>query len=136
MKKYLSIALIVSMVIILGATTQQEQHKGFKNLKVLPKDITEDNLDSVMANWSVSLGARCNFCHAASADTTKKGHLDFASDAKDEKKIAREMFTMTAEINEKFFNYNHSAMKDTLKTLICYSCHRGEHRPMPKFSFR
>src|SRR5580765_3808051 len=146
MKKYLSIIFVISLFIAIGAKSTETtdgvgtnnltdtvlQKSRFKNLKVLPKDITEQKLDSVMANWSVSLGARCNFCHAASADTSKRGHLDFASDAKEEKGIARYMHTMTVGINDKFFNQSHSAQPDTIHAVICYTCHHGTPGPDAK----
>jgi hypothetical protein len=133
MKKYLSIVLILSMIVIIGATTStgSASHEEFKNLKVLPGDISEQKLDSVMASWSISLGVKCNFCHVMNADTTIK-RFDFASDANKHKDIARHMYKMTAEINDKFFNSVHSTQPDTIHAVVCYTCHRGKKEPDAK----
>lgn len=133
MKKwYLSIFLLAAIFITIGATTSTNAPipvgHHFKNLQVLPKDISKDDLDSIMDDFKVSLGVKCGFCHARKADTTQRG-LDFASDAKDEKKIARGMMKMTAYINTNFFNFHNSTKPDTLHTIICYTCHRGTKQP-------
>ena len=60
----------------------------FKNLKILPKNITKEQLDSVMHNYSLSLGVRCNFCHKHSDDFKE---WDFASDENKHKLRAREI---------------------------------------------
>src|SRR5665213_1685567 len=91
------IILIGLSAIILSFDYPQQREQGYKNLKILPKDIGKKQLDSTMQYYTLSLGVRCGFCHARNSDTTKRG-LDFASDAKDEKKIAREMMTMTANL--------------------------------------
>lgn len=139
MKKWqLSIFFFVAIFIAIGATTTNTTpitpRHGFKNLQVLPKDISKDDLDSIMDEYKVSLGVKCGFCHARKADTTQRG-LDFASDAKDTKKIARSMMKMTAYINTNFFNFHNSTKPDTLHTIICYTCHRGTKQPDEKTVF-
>lgn len=99
------------------------------NLKVLPSNITEKELDSIMDHFKLSLGVRCGFCHAMDPDTSRGKHLDFASDAKPEKERAREMLKMTAYLNTTFFNPEHSTRPDTLRTVMCFTCHRGTTTP-------
>jgi len=118
--------LCLSLTILSFNYPQQAQ--GFKNLKVLPKDISKKQLDSVMDYYTVSLGVRCGFCHARLADTTKRG-LDFASDKKEEKSRAREMITMTSFINKGYFDEVHSSKSDTIRTVTCFTCHRGKNDP-------
>ncbi len=135
MKKWHVGAIIaLGFLVTLGASSNSvsgsnpEPDEGFKNLKVLPKNISDKQLDSVMGEFSISLGARCGFCHARKADTTKRG-LDFASDAKDEKEIARNMYKMTAYLNATYFNWKNSTRPDTIHYVVCYTCHRGTHSP-------
>ena len=130
--------LIILLIILTGLSATilsfnipQQKADGFKNLKVLPKTITKKQLDSTMSYYSLSLGVRCGFCHAKFSDTTNH-HLDFASDAKDEKKIAREMMIMTAGLNTNNFNYFHSPVTDTIHMVTCYTCHRGKEEPSAK----
>lgn len=72
----------------------------FKNLQILPKDISEHDLDSIMHHFSQSLGVKCNFCHVRNEDAKK---MDFPSDEKPEKNIARQMMMMSIDINKNYF---------------------------------
>ena len=99
----------------------------YQNLKVLSKKLTHQQLGKVMEMWATSLGVHCNFCHEHNDQTNK---MDFASDAKPEKEMARHMFQMTSKINKKFFK----AEKDSLGMVIesavnCNTCHRGNSHP-------
>lgn len=128
-KKKISVFLfMVACVAVSIAAHDGEKQQGFKNLQVLPKDITRDSLQKVMHNWSSSLGVHCDFCHARSKDTTQRWP-DFASDDKPEKEIARHMFKMAQDINAKYFNFNGSAMPDTIHVVTCATCHHGDPHP-------
>ena len=121
MKIYIATLSIV--VFVLVAMSAMKPHDPFKNLKVLPKDITEDSLISIMENWDRSLGVSCDHCHMI--DTTK--HIeDYASDAKHDKERAREMFLMTDSINRDYFPRRNPARP--LK-ITCYTCHHGKAHP-------
>jgi hypothetical protein len=127
-KKLIATASLLSVVVFMAMSPapQQEEHK-FENLKVLPKKITGEKLHKVMEGWNASLGVRCNFCHAFNSETKK---MDFASDAKPEKDMARHMYKMTADINKKYFG----AKKDSLGFMMengvnCNTCHRGTSHP-------
>ncbi len=133
MKKWhLGAVLAIALLVTLGASSDPspiepaKPDEGFKNLQILPKSISDEALDSVMHEFSISLGVRCNFCHARKADTTQRG-LDFASDAKEEKNTARNMLKMTAYLNEHYFNWNNSTRPDTIHAVVCFTCHRGAH---------
>lgn len=96
----------------------------WKNLKVLPKDISKDSLDHVMHGFTAALGVKCNFCHA-----NNTGKMDFASDEKEEKNIARYMMNMTAGINKTYFNSENSTQPDTINVVRCFTCHRASPHP-------
>lgn len=91
------------------------------NLKVLPQDISEDELKGLMREFNTALGVKCNHCHAPNAE----GKMDFASDAKQEKEFARHMITMTKDLNEKHFNYDATDKKK----VSCFTCHQGNVKP-------
>jgi len=103
------------------------------NLKVLPTDIGHQDLMKIMRAYTGALGVDCDFCHA----TNKKTHeLDFASDAKDDKGMARTMMAMTHAINQQFMSEidDPDAMPAD-KHVVCGTCHRGRSMPahfMPK----
>lgn len=126
MRTFVTTLLIVSALSLSFAFTPvAEKATDSGNLKVLPANITEEQLDSVMDHFKAALGVKCSFCHAMDPDTSKGRHLDFASDAKPEKEVARNMMRMTAYLNANYFNPEHSTQTDTLKTVMCFTCHRG-----------
>jgi hypothetical protein len=125
------IAISMSAIVaVVALTSMAPDDDAPKNLKVLPKHISDMQVHKIMREWAISLGVRCNFCHAANADG--KG-MDFASDAKPEKEMARHMYKMMGKINQKYFE----AKKDSLGMVEeagvnCYTCHRGNSHPETK----
>lgn len=106
----------------------KETKSEWKNLKVLPQNISQDSLRFVMHTFDTSLGVKCNYCHAARADDPTK--LDFASDAKKQKLIARGMLEMTNDINSKYFLPHAPDPKPKQITMVyCITCHRGNTNP-------
>lgn len=98
------------------------------NLHVLPKNISHDDLMKVMHGFTGALGVKCNYCHAPGSQPR---HLDFASDAKPEKRIARTMIRMTREINKKYLSQvNVADAKPEQKNVTCGTCHRGHDIPV------
>jgi hypothetical protein len=101
--------------------------RKIKNLKVLPKNISSKDLSRVMIDdFEDGLGVSCAFCHAQEKDSLR---LDYASDAKPEKQIARRMMQMTIGINRKFFNLKHPKIGDSTLVISCITCHNGQPRP-------
>ncbi len=125
-KKSIGVVLLLAAFISISASIKTNQKPGdeFKNLKVLPKDISEEKLHQVMDEFKTALGVKCGFCHARNADTTIH-KLDFASDANEHKDIARYMMKMTSEINANYFNWMKSTQPDTIHSVRCITCHRG-----------
>ena len=100
------------------------------NLKVLPKDLTGQQVHDIMEKWEGSLGAHCNTCHTADPkDIAPNGRprLNFADDSKEEKATARLMFKMTEDIN---MNYV-SKVPNSEAPVTCGTCHRGHLGPEP-----
>ncbi|HEX4007761.1 MAG TPA: c-type cytochrome [Acidobacteriaceae bacterium] len=97
------------------------------NLKVLPKDTTPEQLHKIMDGIAGSLGVHCSFCHVQNKQTH---HMDFASDAKPDKNIARIMMRMTGTINQQYMTQVHDpdAMPED-KHVTCGTCHRGHKMP-------
>ena len=90
---------------------------ALKNLQVLPKTTTKDDIKAIMRAQSKALGVECDFCHDVP---------DMASDKLETKKIARQMMKMTMEINDKWIK----GMKDADKhPVTCGTCHQGKDQP-------
>ena len=106
----------------------KETHNTWKNLQVLPQNISEDSLHFVMKTFNTSLGVRCNYCHAARTDDPKK--LDFASDTNYLKLASRQMLEMTNGLNEKYFQTRGKEPgAKQITAVYCYTCHRGNTEP-------
>src|SRR5258706_6905373 len=78
----------------------------FHNLKVLPQNITHDQLLATMRTFARSLGVKCDHCHVPLPEGSKE-HFDFASDAKPEKGTARMMIQMTNHVNGEYPSQMH-----------------------------
>ena len=76
-----------------------------RNLKVLPKDISDEKLDSIMQTYNKALGVKCEFCHVKSK-VYPGTDIDYRSDAEPMKENARDMMRMTIEINTNHFYFN------------------------------
>jgi hypothetical protein len=130
-RKKITVFMFMAACVTIGIaahTPEKKQQGQWKNLKVLPQDISKDSLHNVMEFYSRSLGVHCNFCHAKSKDPNQKWP-DFASDEKMEKEVARKMMTMTGEINLKYFNWMNSTQPDTIRSVTCVTCHHGTPHP-------
>ena len=90
------------------------------NLQVLPKDMERAHLIGLMKDFTIALGVKCTHCHVG-AD----GKMDFASDAKKEKEIARAMLLMVLALNRDTFKV--TDMKQAKVT--CFTCHQGGLKP-------
>jgi len=126
-KRYLVLGTLVAFTAFGMAMVQPPAEEGFKNLKVLPKNISKEDLDKIMHSFNDGLGVKCNFCHANVAGEDRK--LDFPSDAKPEKDIARKMLKMTAKINKKFFGYDVKKENEAAPPVMCATCHHGQPHP-------
>ena len=125
-KKYGVIGAL-GIVVIVGIAAVPAPANEYKNLKVLPKDISTKDLSRIMIDdFEDGLGVSCGFCHAEEKDSHK---LDYASDEKPEKEIARLMMKMTLDVNEKYFQTTHPMIGDSTLSITCITCHRGQPRP-------
>jgi len=126
-RKWLVVFLITLIVMGSVAATAPKKNPAFKNLKVLPKDISQKQLSAIMVDqFQDELGVSCNFCHAENKDTHKP---DYISDEKPEKQIARLMMQMTNRINKQYFNTCHAMIGDSTSIVTCGTCHQGKPRP-------
>ena len=127
-KKFVVAALLVAVITVgVAATASNVPKEEFKNLQVLPKNITSKALEQIMVDeFQDALGVSCNFCHAEEKDSH---HLDYASDAKPEKEIARSMMRMTMRINQEDFQLKGAMIGDSVLAVSCETCHHGQPHP-------
>lgn len=94
------------------------------NLKFFPPDTPVADLVQTMRQFSFSLGVRCQYCHAGTAD----GKTDFASDEKPAKQTARAMLAMVRGINADYI----AKLGATADVKVqCVTCHHGLAVPVP-----
>jgi len=121
-----SIILLLSVPVSIVAATNANKatdQPQYVNLKILPKNISSKDLQKIMiGDFEDGLGVGCNFCHAEGKEV---GELDFASDAKPEKQIAREMMRMTLGINKKYLKIKHPMIGSEGMVVTCTTCHNG-----------
>lgn len=124
-RKIVVITAVILFVVTGIAATRPPEEK-FKNLKVLPKNISDQAIDKVMEEFTKAMGVKCNFCHVQ-IDST---NWDMASDQKPEKAIARKMIRMCNKINKNFFKAKTKyGEQNAVLEIHCVTCHHGEPHP-------
>lgn len=122
-----------TLIIILTATsilwlvsikiTAQNYDEKAVNLKVLPADTGERDLDKIMGDFNRALGVHCDFCHSDPNDKSVKKN-DFAADWNPNKLVARSMIKMVNTINNDLIKEARQ-FKSGLDGVTCISCHHG-----------
>lgn len=126
-RKMTVITALVIIVIVGVAGTTPTSKGEFKNLQVLPKDISKEALDNIMkTHFEGALDVTCSYCHVKEKGATE---FDYASDAKSEKEISRSMMRMTLQINKDYFEVKQPLIGDSQMIVTCYTCHRGTPYP-------
>lgn len=105
------------------ALTAVPDSAEFHNLQVLPTNITHDQLITTMRGFTRALGVSCDHCHVPRPGA--EGALDFASDQKNEKNVARTMLRMVNAIDEDYI----STVNVYGERVTCATCHRGKTIP-------
>lgn len=142
MKKSIFTIIICTICVFVFQAFTTSYAPQWQNLEILPQDISEDGLDSVMHHFTASLGVKCSYCHVRNTDTRK---MDFANDGKPEKLIARKMMLMAIDINRNHFNdmeekimanngeplieTRRDSLNYMLQYVTCYTCHQGAEHP-------
>jgi tetratricopeptide (TPR) repeat protein len=118
--------LLLSGAAILEASLASAQIPDtYKNLQVLPKDISKTEIVRTMRQWATELGVRCHHCHVGPEDLQG---MDFATDEKPTKRAAREMIRMVQAINAGPLKAL-PPRAEPRQTVGCGNCHRGAPRP-------
>jgi tetratricopeptide (TPR) repeat protein len=99
----------------------------FENLRIYPKNISKQELIGDMRTFALGLGVRCSYCHVG--DESKPLPEDFASDAKETKKIARIMLRMRDNLNQNYLSQIAAHRASTVK-IQCVTCHHEQANPM------
>jgi tetratricopeptide (TPR) repeat protein len=115
------------MCVVAASAAAQGEPSHFKNLKVLPKDISETELRATMNGFTRALGVRCIHCHVGEEGKPFKAE-DFQKDDKPTKLKAREMIKMVAAINDDYLSKLDKRADPPLR-VECFTCHHGVAQP-------
>jgi len=99
------------------------------NVTVIAKDTPVREVVAMMRGWTEALGVRCTHCHVGE-EGRPLNTLDFASDEKRPKEVARVMMQMVNGINGDHLSKLPDGGPSSL-TVTCETCHRGVARPEP-----
>ncbi len=108
----------------------EHEHPTPTNLKVLPKEMTGDQVHDLMHEWEADLGVTCKTCHVENPkDIGPNGRprLDYAADVKQEKSSARIMYKMLDDINTNYVG----KIENSGMPVTCGTCHQGHLNPEP-----
>ncbi len=128
-KTVVMLLLIVSTALAVAATRPEGIDPEKTNLKVLPKNLNDQQMDMLMERYSRQLGVGCLYCHVSTKPEVKPQRVDFVSDERPEKLIARRMILMCIKLNRKYFGISDKEQAVLKPKLTCRMCHRGFPRP-------
>jgi hypothetical protein len=110
-------ASFVALVLFSGSVKAAPEHK---NLQVLPKDISKDDLKKTMDGFAEQLGVKCTFCHVPD---------QYEKDERPHKADARRMIKLVQEMKARKTEYFGPRVKEAV--ISCGLCHRGKAEPEP-----
>jgi len=115
----------------IGATQAPKEKIPWKNLKVLPANLDDEQMERIMYRYTRQLGVTCIFCHVYTKPGITPVRMDFPADDLPQKKTTMEMMRMTDRLNKKYFNYKNDYGPRSLQDapVSCTTCHRGISKP-------
>lgn len=126
------LALAVALTVVpqppAAPQPQRWQPPDPTNLQVFPKDIEKPALIQAMRGFTQALGVRCEFCHVGEGNDLSK--FDFASDDRRQKRTARLMLAMVADLNTKYLSEVPEPRPAGAPAVTCFTCHRGDPKPL------
>lgn len=126
-----SLKLTMLSALVPGVLAAQGGFQGAppKNLQVLPKDLTRQEVVGRMRIIAASLGVRCEYCHVRNTGPDGRQIDDDAADDKDTKKTAREMMKMVNAINDQYLIAGMGKQLTDRHRVTCATCHHGLAKP-------
>jgi tetratricopeptide (TPR) repeat protein len=113
------------LALALPSSSAAQIPETFTNLQVLPKEIPRAELVATMRGFAGALGVRCTHCHVGPDNLEG---MDFATDEKPAKRIARTMLRMVRAINADFVSTLPAADRPR-QDVTCLTCHRRVVKP-------
>lgn len=99
------------------------------NVQVIPKNTPRQQVLGMMRGFAIALGVRCTYCHVGQ-EGGGPGSMNYPSDEKRTKVVARTMLRMVAAINADYIAKLPDGGNGGLE-VKCATCHRGVPWPIP-----
>jgi len=120
---------LLTVLGILSAKPPENEKSRWKNVRIISKNTSEDEMEQIMESFNRQLGVVCIYCHALNQkDDPHKSN--FESDEKPAKNKARKMLSMTLFLNRKYFGTDINNRLAGMKKIWCSTCHRGLLKPV------
>ena len=124
----LALGLLVSPIALGAQAPRKWPPDSLVNVRVIPKSTPVVQVWGNMRNIAASLGVECTFCHVG-REGAPLADIDFVSDDKRTKLVARQMLLLVQEINGRVDSLPSRPAPSVAVT--CTTCHRGVTRPVP-----
>jgi Photosynthetic reaction centre cytochrome C subunit len=109
---------VVALGLAAAFATVPTQAADAKNLQVLDKTLSKDDVKKIMEGYAAQLGVKCVFCHVGE---------EYEKDEKKQKSDARKMIRLVMEMKAKRTDYFKPTVKES--AIQCALCHRGKPQP-------
>jgi hypothetical protein len=113
-------SIAASFAVLLFFSPAVKAGPEHKNLQVLKKDISKDELKKTMDGFAEQLGVKCTFCHIPD---------QYEKDDRPHKADARRMIRLVQEMKARKTEYFGPRVKEAV--ISCGLCHRGKAEPEP-----
>ena len=108
-------ALVLAAALAVPSVHAAPEHK---NLQVIDKNISKDDLKRTMEGFAAQLGVKCQFCHVEE---------QYEKDDKKQKNDARKMIKLVMEMKARKPEFFKTTVKEN--AIQCSMCHRGKPQP-------
>ncbi len=124
---FTAVVLGIAGSAVVACPTRAQIPTEFRNLEVLPEDISRDSLIQLMRSFSFATGLRCEGCHVMGENGSFEG-ARFHLDDKLTKRQARHMLRMVNRLNDEVLPGLPERDQPALR-VECKTCHRGQRKP-------
>ena len=116
--RYPAILPAAALALALTAAVSAPAAPEHKNLQVLDKNISKDDLKKMMEGFAAQLGVKCQFCHVEEL---------YEKDDRKQKSDARKMIKLVTEMKARKAEFFKLTVKES--AIQCAMCHRGKPQP-------
>ena len=130
-KIFVYTVLVILAAAGMAATSLPPEKPDWKNLKIIPKNTDDGQMERLMYRMTHQMGVTCIYCHPFTKPDVFPKRVDFVTDEKPEKQFARKMMLMTDKLNKKYFSFTNKYDVESMRNAVitCNTCHQGLPKP-------